>query len=764
MNNKKILLFILGCLIINTFSSSFAFAKETDIVKITMKADETLRSIAKKYFGEPNDWEVILYYNGYKSPGEVKTGMTISVPVKLYRSITNKLELSHKTINTANKEGASILAKDLVETALKYQKEAISLKKKGELNRAENAALESIKYAKQAIQQTKDKRIKSINAVLTEKHGKVQSRNPSQTVWYNAVKKQELIEKERIRTLSNANGEITFIDGSKLNLSENALAVIEAMKQDLIKNTNTSSVVVLQGDVLAYLSSLSKKNAVNVSTPGVETEIRSRKFRTSRDKDNVARFANYDGEIDVKAQGKKVTIKKNEGTSIAPGKKPEDAKKLLPAPKIYFPKIKQKLFNKDVNIKWEPVKSAFAYNVEISSNRSFTNILKKLNIKKNTNYKWKANKTGVYYLRISSIDSENFTGPFSKPIEFYIDVDVIPPFLLVENPKEGKSFFNTDIEVQGVTEKSALLTINGDIVKVKEDGKFSFPLKLKNGKQSIITIAKDIAGNTTEVKREVFCSLEDRLVYLDIPTNIRISTLEMTLTGHVKPLTTIEVEGKKIKLIENEFNHLLLLSEGANKITIKATSSQGIVQNIQLQIYVDKKPPVITIDEIPPFTKQSSVNITGNISEPGNVEINKKALKLKNTNFNYTSDLKEGTNTFLLTAKDEVENQSTEKIEILKDTKAPHIISHKFSSDKVKGGEIIKLIVKAQDQGVGLSRNGRFVVEIIPGNKELTGTLILTGEIGSYIGRIVIPPDLKGKIKLKKLHISDYLGNEAKYP
>jgi len=217
MNNKKILLFILGCLIINTFSSSFAFAKETDIVKITMKADETLRSIAKKYFGEPNDWEVILYYNGYKSPGEVKTGMTISVPVKLYRSITNKLELSHKTINTANKEGASILAKDLVETALKYQKEAISLKKKGELNRAENAALESIKYAKQAIQQTKDKRIKSINAVLTEKHGKVQSRNPSQTVWYNAVKKQELIEKERIRTLSNANGEITFIDGSKLS-------------------------------------------------------------------------------------------------------------------------------------------------------------------------------------------------------------------------------------------------------------------------------------------------------------------------------------------------------------------------------------------------------------------------------------------------------------------------------------------------------------------------------------------------------------------
>ncbi len=161
---KKYILFIVTILFVGINISTLT--AEDKVVTVTLKSDQTLRSLAIKYFGEPNDWEVILFYNGFKSPGEVNIGTKLKIPVQLYKKINKQLEDAQKLISQANNEGAGILAKDLVESAISAQKEAVGLKKKGQLDLAYKKATESVNSAGNAIQQTKDKRINPSSTII----------------------------------------------------------------------------------------------------------------------------------------------------------------------------------------------------------------------------------------------------------------------------------------------------------------------------------------------------------------------------------------------------------------------------------------------------------------------------------------------------------------------------------------------------------------------------------------------------------------------
>ncbi|MFH1214456.1 MAG: FecR domain-containing protein [Candidatus Neomarinimicrobiota bacterium] len=758
LNWKKIGYFLLIFCIFCSWSQ-ISTAQTQDVVKTKLQGDETLRSLAKKYFDEPNDWEVILRYNGFKSVNEISDNTVFNIPVKLYSTIVRKNDSALKSIDDANREGAGILAKDMIDKAVELQKQAIELKKNGQLDQAEKTITESLANANKALQAARDKRIKSITAILSDKRGKVQSRSQEQTIWYDAVLSQELKEKERIRTLENSGGAISLIDGSKLTLGENALAVIEAMKQDVVKNTNSSNVVLLQGDVMAFLSSQSKKNAVNVSTPGVETDIRSRNFRASRDADNTTRFANYEGEIDIKAEGASVTIKQNEGTKIAAGQKPSGPVKLIPPPIIQTPQNTTKIYTMTVIIKWENVPNAIGYRIEIAPNRNFTDIVYTGDVRNAVNMHWTSQANGVFYLRIASIDKDNFVGPSSEPIEYYVEADQLPPYLMVDSPQEGETSFTGDITVSGMTEKGARVMVENDSIKVDAEGKFKAKYKIPGNLRKINIKAIDRAGNISNLTRTVNCNLGDQLIYLDVATEQIINRNEVAVTGRVQPMTTLQINGQAVTLSDNQFNQLLTLKEGINQVTLTAKTTSGKSQNAVLSILVDKTPPVMELDEIPSFTKDASVQLTGTLSEKGIISVNDRQFRIEGA-IAIDLQLEEGDNTLTIVATDQAGNQSISKVEVLRDTHGPDLTPPKITPTEVKGGELIKVTVTATDRGVGLSRNGKFSVEINPGGKILSGILSL-GAGGDYAGNVMVMPGIKGQVKLKELRVSDYLGNET---
>lgn len=734
-----------------------------EVVTVVLKSDETLRSLAVKYFGEPNDWEVILFYNGYKSAGEVNIGASLKIPIGLYKKLVAKLAEVQQVITQANSEGAGILARELIEAATLAQKEAIELKKRGKLDSAFEKVLTAASSANEAIRQTKVKRIQAISAILSEKKGKVQSRKKDQTIWYDANKDQELIEKEHIRTMSGAAGEISFIDGSKLNLSENSLAVIEAMKQDLVKNTNTSSVVVLQGDIMAYLSSQSKKNQVNVSAPGVETDIRSRSFRASRDANNVTKFANYDGEIDVKAAGAQVTIHKNEGTSIAPGQKPKGVRKLPDPPKITTPTLRQKFFTEQVLLKWEAVPEAQAYHLQIANARSFSDRIVDRNVRGKSEFQWHAAGTGVFYVRAASIDRENFTGAFSNVVEFYVDRDVTPPFLLVDKPDNNVSVFQPLITVSGDAEYGAALFVGKDSVVIAENGQFSHQYRLTPGENRLLIRAVDQAGNKSRTERIVHYNADDNLIHLNSEKTIVTNRAEYAIMGSTKPGSAIRIDGQAVNLAGNHFNHIVYLKEGVNSATILATSAKGDTQSVTLTLTLDQSVPEIELGDIPSFTREASIEIEGTVSEESRVLLNKEEFPVTNFQFNAGLSLAEGENLVELVAEDVAGNQTMIEIEIFRDTEKPKIIRTVLAPENVKGGELIQISVAARDEGVGLARNGKYNLGIGGGGQSFSGILSLSSG-NNYTGTLMIPPGVQGKLIINELVIQDYLGNQADYP
>jgi hypothetical protein len=760
MNRK---LSILLTLIILLIPSVLIHSAQDEVITVTLTGDETLRSLAVKYFGEPNDWEVILFYNGFQSTSEVNIGTQLKIPISLYRKFNKTLDSVQELIIQANNEGAGILAKEQLDSGIKAQKEAIELKKKGKLDQAFTKAQEAQHFIQDAIKQTKEKRIKSISAILSERKGKVQSRKQDQSVWFDANQNQELIEKEHVRTLTGSSGEISFLDGSRLNLSQNSLAVIEAMKQDLIKNTSKSSVVVLQGDVLAYLTSQNKKNDVNVSVPGVQTDIRSRNFRTSMDENNVAKFANYDGEIEVQAAGSSVTLKKNEGTSIAPGEKPKEARKLLDPPTVITPEPKTKIFSNILDIKWNKITNAKGYRIQISTKRAFSEMLLDEATDERTTYQWQSKATGVFYLRIASIDKENFTGPFTSPIEFYLDKDVTPPYLLIESPAENESVYKEKIALSGVVEISANLMVNGDTISTGADGKFNQEFKLKPGKNLLNIQAVDPAGNKSEIVRTVYYNADDRLIYLDSKPVVSINTTEFAVSGSTKPGTEIQINGQSVQLVDYKFNHIVTLQQGENQVIINAKSQKGQTQSSTLTITLDQQPPDVSLEDIPSFTKEASVEIAGKTDEPCRISINKEVIPTEQNQFKFTEKLQEGENVIELIAEDLAGNQNLTEIEIVRDTQKPKVLSVSLVPEQVKGGELVQVKIQARDDGAGLSRNGKFSIGLAAGGQNFSGMLSL-GSGGTYLGTLIVPPGIQGKLTVRELVIQDYLGNQADYP
>ncbi|MCP4396085.1 MAG: hypothetical protein GY801_02070 [bacterium] len=735
------------------------FAQVQDDVEVVFTREVSLRSLAEQYLGNPNDWELILYYNGFQHLADLQPDTRLTIPAGLFDQTMKNLTQASETARLANMEGAGVLAKESIDASTRLQTRAMDLKKHGKLEAAQKAALEALQWAEKALSEAQEKKIQTVSALLTHKEGTVQNRRPQQPVWIDAIINQELIEQERVRTLSASGAGILFIDESWIYLHENSLAVIGEMKENVLKRSFKAGVVVLQGDVLAHLSSLGGQKDFSITAPGIETDVRSKKFRTTRNTRQVTRIANYDGEIDVEAGTRKVTIQKDEGTKIEYGKNPETARKLLPPPVTIVPLIHQIFFTPTIRFEWEKLEDARLYTLEISAERDFSTLLKRVQLHR-TSYEWQAPHKGLYYYRMYTIDEENFSGPFSDPADLYVDIDESPPYLTVVSPAEGDVVLSRDVVVQGTAEKNTTLTMNTTAVETDERGTFTHLLRLEPGEQIITVTATDPAGNRTSIQRSVICNLEEQLITLDMPNHMTLNMNQVTLKGTIKPLTRIEINAEPVDLPQR-FAHIVTLPEGDHTITIEAISPQGNIQTLPVTITVDLTSPEISPDDVPAYTRQPELSLSGQVSEAVTLRVNGGVVPVKEMRFDFPAALKEGENMFELKAVDSAGNTSATQIRILRDTKAPEIIRYSFSSSRVKGGDIISCYVSARDSGVGLTRTGSFTMSIAPGNTVFHGILTLNRRKEIFEGSIFIPPGIQGTVEMKHLQIQDLLGNEA---
>lgn len=78
-----------------------------------------------------------------------------------------------------------------------------------------------------------------------------------------------------------------------------------------------------------------------------------------------------------------------------------------------------------------------------------------------------------------------------------------PPLLIIEEPAENALLESQDLEIRGRTDKESLLTLNGQIVLLSQDGYFRQEITLPPGLNTLTFVAKNKLGKERKVVRTV---------------------------------------------------------------------------------------------------------------------------------------------------------------------------------------------------------------------------------------------------------------------
>ncbi|MDU9047589.1 MAG: FecR domain-containing protein [Candidatus Electrothrix sp. Rat3] len=742
-------------------------AGSPDDVQITLKADESLRQVSERLLGDGDAWPVILRCNGIEHPDTASPGTSLRIPVGLYKKLDRHLERAASLISQANREGAALLAEKEIAQAIRLRDQAQHLKQEGHLQEAVEQASLAEAGALTALNKAKIAQTASVEAWLSAKSGTVQNRPPDASRWQEIELQQRLQERERVRTLADSRCRITFSDQSELSLDEHALVVIGSMEKNIIRSSYSNSVSMIEGDILVHLASLSQQKRFKVNLPDITTDVRSLNFLTSRDKENVTRISNYDGEIDIGSGGGQVTVKKNQGTKIVPGYQPTTPKALLPPPEILSPESEQRLYGTEILITWEPVAGAQHYQIEISSSSTFTEQIFSKKIKTQS-FKWEAPAAGMYFFRIKTIDQDGCLGPYSEPLNFFVDPDKQPPFLVLHSPDKDITTAEKKIEVRGEVEKEALLRINGQEVRPDSTGHFRYTVPLKGKKTVIRAEATDHqASKNTTVEYTVSIRPDNKLIRLDSPEKIISKTEEVAISGRLLPGARLQINKKPVQA-SGDFTHLLHLSEGDHSIDVEAVGPDKQRETLHLQIIIDLHPPEIQVDDIVQATADGQLTLSGTVSEEGeegNITLNDRVLRLSDRRFKEVVSLTEGSNELRLDVEDLAGNRSSWKETVLRDSQPPKILRKDVFPTKTKGGEVVRLTARINDSGAGTTRSGSFIIEV--NGTLFKGTLKRTGEgkeDGSdFAGSVFVLSGVAGTVKVRKIRVQDILGNTAEY-
>jgi len=783
---KPTLICFIACFLL----SGYGFVNSADcmvksIITIRVKENQGIRDISRKYLDDPNRWEDVLRANDLKSPDEIKPGMLLRIPVGEVFQAKRELEVSGKLIQKATMAGAKIFAPKIIAKAIQLRDTALLKQKSGELHECINLASSAATEGKKALKICISNQDVPAQAVVHDRKGYVHSRKPSDNLWKDVFRYDILHEGERIRTLSESSCDIFFRNDSRLRLNENSQALIRKMRANLLEDTGEAKVSLVKGDVFALLAG-QKNERFQLDIPGVETKVDSKYFWVGRDR-HGARFANYDGKLEISSAGSKVVLKKNQGSVVLHNKKPTSPRELIASPRLLKPESGVEEFNVNIPLTWEEVSGAHYYLLEISYSVSFSSIIYSKEIQVATAMFPKNLPDGslrnLFYWRVTAVSSDKLRGQPSEARFIHIMYDDKPPFLVIQSPDEGLLLSGNMVEILGMTENDILLTIQDQPVEIAANGKFRFRQKLYEGVNSIIVKAIDRAGNITELKRSVtflpdhkidltfdrfYGSVYGPVLHQIMPGHFIVSQRSISLSGKTNPNCSISVTSpgtaapaRATADSNGRFQVNLKLTGRRQMFNVKIASPSGVERHASINIEIDDKAPIIHFDEkIPSATREKILSIKGKVEDAERFNLNKSPVLLQDSQFSTTIDLKPGANRLSFVAGDLVGNVARIEKEVLFDPDPPRLLKYEISLGKGEDKNQANVMVKAQDS-TGLIKTAPFTVQI--GKQSHTGHMILSGSKGRYIGSFSIPEGGGHIIKFKSVTLSDYLGNSKEY-
>jgi hypothetical protein len=345
-------------------------------------------------------------------------------------------------------------------------------------------------------------------ATFASLKGDVEIQQEGSMGWESAKKGMKLKKGDRVRTRSGSRCVIQFDDGSRLTVKSDSLVHIDELSEDVRTRQKNSAIRLLVSDVEAsILRPTAKGSRFLIETPGSVVQIKKARMNISVNKDNQTEYKLLSGDVSVNAGGKNVKLAANEVLRLAKEGKVVSRGKLLGVPAPQAPanldwrvSAREKV---PVNFVWEGVRAATSYHLMVAHDRYFTNLLYDSTKIKSTGIQVKDMEAGVYYWRVSSIDSkgrESLSSPFSV---FRLVHDQTPPLLSMNDPIVLTQGVTSKVFVTGAVEPGSRLTINGSPTPLAPDGSFRIFSGLGSNVGSLSIRAVDSAGNVLLQVREL---------------------------------------------------------------------------------------------------------------------------------------------------------------------------------------------------------------------------------------------------------------------
>ena len=165
-----------------------------------------------------------------------------------------------------------------------------------------------------------------------------------------------------------------------------------------------------------------------------------------------------------------------------------------------------------LELRWRDVSNATRYHVQISEHPLFGKLsAENASLTKSTiSIKIPKSNKKQYFWRVRSIDKNGNKSPWSTAHQFVVQspvtsqavrsMDKVPPALQITYIHPFLPF----VQVEGKTEPDAFLTLNGEIIDVKEDGSFVYTYTLQQtGWNDLLFVAEDPAGNKSKETKRV---------------------------------------------------------------------------------------------------------------------------------------------------------------------------------------------------------------------------------------------------------------------
>lgn len=301
----------------------------------------------------------------------------------------------------------------------------------------------------------------------------------------------KLVLGDEIRIGENASATVIFADGSEMVLFKNTIVSFDHLSVYGKTGMVDTRVRVIQGKV----ETTARKNKgpgsrLDISTPSAISSVRGTKYRVSNNINNISTVEVIEGNVAVVGDKpeKEVNVSQGLGTMIEKGKAPIKPVKLLSPPLITTHK---KIFEKKPIIRWNKVKNASKYNVQISKEKNFKSILWQKIDKKNNVTIPISNTDDLYYFRVTAIDKLGIEG---IPAYTQFSLNAFPSAPLLTDTPERFSETPELAYLSWLPHEDK--NVNGYIIEIAEDEEFTKVLLKESTKNSHLTLPTSLTyGN-----------------------------------------------------------------------------------------------------------------------------------------------------------------------------------------------------------------------------------------------------------------------------